>query len=111
MRTIPTSLIDKQYVCVNYVVFENAKGEEEFFYIAVRGHRMPEFKRALREGGFYPDDYGYIIEQGKGEASDLLKEKMALQYRCNHKQAIRLVNKRNREKAKKEKANKDAPLR
>jgi len=91
MKNIPSNLLDKQYVCVNYVVFENANGDEEFFYIAVRGHRMPEFKRALKEGGFYPDDYGYILEHGKGQASEILKEKMALQYRCDHQQAFRLT--------------------
>ena len=90
MKNIPSNLLDKQYVCVNYVVFENAEGDEEFFYIAVRGHRMPEFKRALKEGGFYPDDYGYILEHGKGQASEILKEKMALQYRCDHQKSFRL---------------------
>ena len=66
---------------------------------------MPEFKRALEEGGFFPEDFGYILEQGKGEASGLLKEKMALQYRCDHKNAIRLINRRKKIKdaAKKQK--------
>lgn len=105
MKTIPKSLIDKKYICVNYVVFENADGDEAFFYIAVRGSRMPEFVQALKEGGFFPEDFGYILEQGKGEASELLKEKMAMQYRCDHKNAIRLTNRRKKLKdhAKKQK--------
>ncbi len=74
-------------------MFNNADGDEEFFYIAVRGSRMPSFKHALEEGGFFPEDYGFILEHGKGEASELLKEKMTLQYRCDHKNAMRLINK------------------
>ncbi len=74
---------------------------------------MPEFMKALKEGGFFPDDYGFILEHGKGEASDLLKEKMSLQYRCDHTKAIRLINKKTFEKnTKKKKLNeKDAPFR
>ena len=88
------------------MVFENANDEEEFFYIAVRGNRMPAFKRALEGGGFFPEDYGFILEQGKGEASELLKEKMSLQFGCDHQNAIRLLNKHKRRHKKEKEAKK-----
>jgi hypothetical protein len=52
---------------------------------------MPEFRKALKQGGFFPEDYGFILEYGKGEASELMREKMKLQYRCDHSRAIRLA--------------------
>lgn len=52
---------------------------------------MPEFQAALKRGGFYPEDYGFILEHGKGEADELLKEKMWMQYRCDHKNAFVLM--------------------
>ena len=83
MRNIPSYLIKDKTYCVNYIVFQNEHGSTEFLYIAVREDHMPEFKEAIKNGNFDAEDYGYILEHGKGEASNMVKEKMKLLYKCN----------------------------
>ena len=84
MRNIPSYLIKDKTYCVNYILFQNEHGSTEFIYIAIRDDHMIEFQQAVKEGNFDAEDYGIILEHGKGEASDIIKQKMKLLYKCNH---------------------------
>ena len=90
MRTIPRDLIDKKTYVVTYVVYLDNEGDKRYFYIAVRKDKMLGFQRAVLEGDFDAEDYGIILEEGEGEAPDVIKEKMKMLYQCDHVQATNL---------------------
>lgn len=88
MKTIPRNLIEDKTYCVNFLVFKNEHGEQEFIYIAVRSDNMAAFQEAVKHGNFDAEDYGSVLEYGKGEPSDHVKNKMKMLYKCNHDNAI-----------------------
>mgnify|MGYP001315232722 CR=1 FL=1 len=90
MRNIPRDLIQKKTYVVTYLVYEDATGQQRYFYIAVRKDKMPAFQRAILAGNFEPEDYGFILEEGLGEASEVIKEKMKIMYQCDHEGATQL---------------------
>ena len=90
MRNIPRSLIDDEFFCVNYIVYLNDKGVRHFLYIAVRKVDMKEFKKTVKRGNFIAEDYGFVLEKGKGDAPDYLKEKMEIMYKCDHKNPLKV---------------------
>lgn len=92
MRTIPRTLIDNDVYCVNYLVYSNDEGVREFIYVAVRQSDMEGFRRAIRLGNFDAEDYGVVLEHGKGEASDIIKQKMKLMYKCDHVNAMTVAD-------------------
>ncbi len=92
MKIIPRDLIRDKIYCVNYLVYLNGKGDREFVYIAVRQDRMEEFKKAISHGNFDADDYGLVLEHGRGDASDILKEKMKMMYKCDHSSSINVLD-------------------
>lgn len=84
MRTIPKDLIDNKTYVVTYVVYLDGESKKRYFYIAVRKDKLLEFQRAVIEGDFDAEDYGIILEEGEGEAPDVVKEKMKMMYQCDH---------------------------
>lgn len=92
MRNIPRDLIDKKTYVVTYVVYLDNEGEKRYFYIAVRKDKMLDFQRAVLEGDFDAEDYGIILEEGDGEAPEVIKEKMKMLYQCDHVQATDLTH-------------------
>jgi len=88
MRKIPESLVKDKIYTVNYLVYQDDNNDKNYLYIAVRRDQMPAFQNALKEGNFDAEDYGIILEQGNGEASDTLIEKMRIMYNCDHDSSI-----------------------
>lgn len=88
MKTIPHNLIENKTYCVNYLVFLNDKGAREHLYIAVRRDEMPEFKQVVLRGNFDPEEYGVVLEYGRGDALPEIKEKMKMLYNCDHEKAV-----------------------
>ena len=77
-------IIAEKTVCVLLVRGENLDGERIFAYMAVRADKLEGFIEAQKNGTFYPEDYGIVIESGIGDPSDEVKEKMTKEYGFNH---------------------------
>lgn len=92
MRNIPTNLIKDAVYCVNYLVYKNENGAREYMYLATRQDQMRELQLAIKHGSFEAEDYGIVLEQGKGEAPDSIKEKMSILYKCNHESCISVMD-------------------
>ena len=88
MKSIPRRLIDERTYLVNYLVYSNENGVREYLYIAVRKDKMPEFQQAVKRGNFDAEEYGIILDHGKGEAPDDVKEKMKMLYKCDHENGV-----------------------
>ncbi len=91
MRNIPKDLIDSKAYIVTYVVYLDSNGKKRYFYIAVRKDNVLGFQKAILEGDFDAEDYGIILEEGEGEAPDVVKEKMKIMYHCDHNGAENLL--------------------
>lgn len=61
-----------------------------FAYVAVRVDRIEEFMEAQSSDLFYPEDYGVIIESGKGKPSQEIRKKMEDDYGFDHTNMIDL---------------------
>ena len=92
MRTLPTNLVKDAMYCVNYLVYLNETGAREFVYLATRQDQMKDLQAAIRQGGFDAEDFGVILEQGRGEASDITKEKMQMLYKCDHNNGLSVLD-------------------
>ena len=92
MKTIPIQLIKDAVYCVNYLVYKNDDGAREHLYLATRHDQMKSLQNAIRQGNFEAEDYGIVLEQGAGEASKIVKEKMQLLYKCNHNSGISVLD-------------------
>ena len=90
MKTIPQNLIRDKIYCVNYIEYLGNEGLREYFYIAVRQDEMDKFKEALKKGNFDADQYGMVLEHGKGSAPDFVRDKMKMLYKCDHESAINI---------------------
>ncbi len=77
-------IIAEKTVCVLLVRGENAEGGKIFAYVAIRADKLEAFMEAQKQGTFYPEDFGIIIESGEGEPSDAVKHKMTTEYGFNH---------------------------
>lgn len=76
--------IADETVCILLVRGDNLRGEKSFAYIAVSAARLPEFINAQNNDTFYSEDFGVVIESGKGEPSYQTKLKMQREYLFNH---------------------------
>lgn len=92
MKTLPTSLVKDKIYCVNYLVFTNKDGVKEYAYVAVRQDNMADFREAVKRGGFDLEDFGLVLEHGKGEASETTREKMRMLYKCDHKATVSVLD-------------------
>lgn len=88
MRSIPRNLIRDQVYCVSYLLYEDENGAKHYCYLAVRSDDMPHFQNAIKTGDFDLNDFGVVLEEGEGEASDTIKEKMRHLYNCQHESAL-----------------------
>ena len=77
-------IIAEKTVCILLVRGENPDGGTIYAYVAIRADRLEAFMEAQKQGTFYPEDYGIIVESGEGEPSDEVKEKMTKEYGFNH---------------------------
>jgi hypothetical protein len=77
-------IIAEKTVCILLVRGENPDGKKIYAYVAIRADKLESFMEAQKQGTFYPEDYGIIIESGEGEPSDEIKQKMTAEYGFNH---------------------------
>jgi len=77
-------IIAEKTVCILLVRGENPDGGKIYAYVAIRADKLESFMEAQKQGTFYPEDYGIIVESGEGEPNDEVKEKMTLEYGFNH---------------------------
>lgn len=88
--SIPQRIIAEKKMLVNYVVTRDQVGNQHYFYVAVRAADMPAFRDTLSNPPFDPEDLGFILEQGDGEADEMTRDKMRMQYGCKHEYAINI---------------------
>lgn len=77
-------IIAEKTVCVLLVRGESPEGKKIFAYVAIRADKLETFMAAQKQGTFYPEDYGVVIESGEDEPSDEVKAKMTKEYGFNH---------------------------
>lgn len=77
-------VIAEKTVCILLVRGENPDGSPIYAYVAVRADKLETFMEAQKNGMFYPEDYGVIIEAGEGEPSEEVRRKMETEYGFNH---------------------------
>lgn len=77
-------IIAEKTVCILLVRGENPDGHKIYAYVAIRADKLESFMEAQKDGTFYPEDYGIIIESGEGEPTDEIKAKMTKEYGFNH---------------------------
>lgn len=85
-------IIAEKTVCVLLVRGENAEKKKIFAYVAIRADKLEEFLEAQRQGMFYPEQYGIILESGEGEPSDEIKARMTKEYGFNHEAMMDIPN-------------------
>lgn len=77
-------IIAEKTVCILLVRGENPDTNKIYAYVAIRADKLEAFMEAQKQGTFYPEDYGIIIESGEGEPSEAVKQKMTKEYGFNH---------------------------
>lgn len=77
-------IIAEKTVCILLVRGEGNDGKKIYAYVAVRADKLEPFMEAQKQGTFYPEDFGIIIESGEGEPSAAVKKKMTEEYGFNH---------------------------
>jgi hypothetical protein len=91
-KLTPTEqIIAEKTVCVLLVRGENPDGNKIYAYVAVRADKLESFIAAQKQGTFYPEDYGIVIESGEGEPSAEVKKKMTDEYGFNHEAMMDIV--------------------
>ncbi len=83
-------IIAEKTVCVLLVRGESPEGKKIFAYIAIRADKLESFMEAQKQGTFYPEDYGIVLESGEGEPSDETRTKMTTEYGFNHEAMLDL---------------------
>ena len=85
-------IIAEKTVCILLVRGENPEGSKIFAYVAIRADKLESFMEAQKQGTFYPEDYGIIIESGEGEPSEEIKKKMTQEYGFNHEAMLDIAD-------------------
>ncbi len=85
-------MIAEKTVCILLVRGESPDNKKIYAYLAVRADKLEAFMEAQKQGTFYPEDYGIIIEAGEGEPSDEVKQKMTKEYGFNHDAMLDIGN-------------------
>lgn len=85
-------IIAEKTVCILLVRGESPDGKKIYAYLAIRADKLESFMEAQKQGTFYPEDYGIVIEAGEGEPSDEVKQKMKKEYGFNHESMLDIAN-------------------
>ena len=81
-------IIAEKTVCILLVRGESPDSKKIYAYVAIRADKLEAFMEAQRNGLFYPEDYGMVIESGEGEPSQEVKERMTREYGFNHQAMV-----------------------
>lgn len=82
--TTSEQIIAEKTVCILLVRGENTDGQKIYAYVAIRADKLESFMEAQKQGLFYPEDFGIVIESGEGEPTAAIKKKMTDEYGFNH---------------------------
>lgn len=82
--TAPEQIIAEKTVCILLVRGETPEKKKIYAYVAIRADKLESFMEAQKQGTFYPEDFGIVIESGEGEPSEEIKKKMTEEYGFNH---------------------------
>ncbi len=82
--TASEQVIAEKTVCILLVRGESPDGMKIYAYVAIRADKLEAFVEAQKNGTFYPEDYGIVVESGEGEPSEAVKKKMTEEYGFNH---------------------------
>ena len=85
-------IIAEKTVCVLLVRGEDPDGGKIYAYVAIRADKLEAFMEAQKQGTFYPEDYGIVVESGQGEPSEEVKHKMTTEYGFNHDAMLDIAN-------------------
>ncbi len=85
-------IIAEKTVCVLLIRGESPDAKRIFAYVAVRADKLEEFMEAQKQGTFYPEEYGIVIESGEGDPSDEIRKKMTEEYGFNHDAMLDIHN-------------------
>lgn len=85
-------IVAEKTVCVLLVRGESPDNKKIYAYLAIRADKLEAFMEAQKQGTFYPEDYGIVIEAGEGEPSDEVKQKMTKEYGFNHEAMLDIGN-------------------
>ena len=85
-------IVAEKTVCVLLVRGESPDGKKIYAYLAIRADKLEAFMEAQKQGTFYPEDYGIVIEAGEGEPSDDVKQKMTKEYGFNHEAMLDIAD-------------------
>src|ERR1700733_7534700 len=77
-------IIAEKTVCILLVRGESPDGKKIYAYLGIRADKLEAFMEAQKQGTFYPEDFGIVIEAGEGEPTDEIKQKMTKEYGFNH---------------------------
>ncbi len=77
-------IIAEKTVCVLLIRGESPSGKKMYAYVAIRADKLEAFMEAQKQGTFYPEDYGIILDTGEGEPSEEVRQKMTKEYGFNH---------------------------
>lgn len=81
-------IIAEKTVCILLVRGESPDTKKIYAYVAIRADKLESFMEAQRNGLFYPEDYGMVIESGEGDPSQEVKERMTHEYGFNHQAMV-----------------------
>lgn len=86
--SIPQRVIAEKILVVNFLKARDLHGQMHYFYIAVKATQLEKFKASIASPPFDPHDLGVVIDEGVGEPDEMTKERMRVQYGCNHSYAV-----------------------
>lgn len=90
--TSSEQIIAEKTVCILLVRGESPDNKKIYAYVAIRADKLEAFVEAQKQGTFYPEDFGIIIESGEGEPSEDVKKKMTEEYGFNHEAMLDVAN-------------------
>ena len=80
--------IAEKTVCVLLLRGEEKAGQNVYAYVAVRADKIEAFMHAQRKPDFSPNDFGMILESGKGDPSLEVRQRMEKNYGFNHESMV-----------------------
>lgn len=77
-------ILAEKTVCVLLVRGEDPDGAAIYAYVGVRADKLKDFMEAQRQGLFYPEEHGVVIESGHGVPDADVRARMERDYGFNH---------------------------
>ena len=85
-------IIAEKTVCILLVRGESPDEKKIYAYLAIRADKLEAFMEAQKQGTFFPEDFGIVIEAGEGEPTEAVKQKMTTEYGFNHESMLDIAD-------------------